>query len=329
MLDGACRIAVELVHDILPVHVLPFQPNAHRTLDGREHPLQRETALVIALDIVSLDRHRRIDDRNRLFVRSWNEDEDALEDADLRRRQPHTAGVVHQGGHPIHETLQILVERLHGLCLHPQSWIGVLPDLRKGHPPPRVALGVELLLQDLTLDLGHDGHTSGVERREREAIMRQGVTSPETPQERAQREGLEADLVENPLAGKPLRRRYRNFRTAPDAALRALGGPLAWMRRLSAIEKATERHEKRLAEAWAELRAAHPDDTEFARAWRELAAGWNFEKVNDLIDRHNRHYPTEARLAMNPRTGDYVKVNGRHYSLEPLDERWILAKFPV
>lgn len=203
-----------------------------------------------------------------------------------------------------------------------------MPDLGEGEPAPRVALGVEFLFEDLSLNLGHDGHTSGVERREREAIMKQAVTRPETPQERAQREGLEADLVENPLAGKPLRRRFRNFRSAPDAALRALGGPLAWMRRLHAIETATARHEARLAEAWSELREAHRDDREFARAWRELAAGWNFDRVNDLIARHNRHYPTEARLAMNPRTGDYVQVNGRPYTLDPLDERWILDTFP-
>ena len=58
------------------------------------------------------------------------------------------------------------------------------------------------------------------------------------------------------------------------------------------------------------------------------AEHWNFSEVNDLIDRHNRWYPIEARLAMDPRTRDYVKVGGRPYRREPLDLAWILERFP-
>jgi hypothetical protein len=167
-----------------------------------------------------------------------------------------------------------------------------------------------------------------MERREREAIMRQGVTRPETPRDRAQREALEADLLESPLAGKPVRRRLRNFRPGADAALRALGGPLAWMRRLRTIELLIAAHEERLREEWTELREAHADDQEFADAWRALAERWSFADVNDVIERHNRYYPIETRLAMNPRTGDFVPVNGRPYRREPLDAAWILERFP-
>lgn len=166
-----------------------------------------------------------------------------------------------------------------------------------------------------------------MQRREREAILRQGVSRPETPRDRAQREALETDLVESPLAGKPLRRRLRNFRPGADAALLALGGPLAWMRRLRTIEILIDEHETRLREAWDEFRAAHPDDGEFAAAWRMLAARWSFDDVNELILRHNRYYPTETRLPMNPRTGDFVPVNGRPYTREPLDSAWILSRF--
>jgi hypothetical protein len=167
-----------------------------------------------------------------------------------------------------------------------------------------------------------------VERKEREAIMRQGVAKPETPRDRAEREALEADLLDSPVVGKPIRRRLRNFRPGADAALRALGGPLAWMRRLRAIEVGIEYHETRLRERWRELRGEHTDDAEFARAWRELASSWSFRDVNDLIERHNRHFPIEARLPMNPRTGDFVHVNGRPYTRKPLDAHWILERFP-
>jgi hypothetical protein len=167
-----------------------------------------------------------------------------------------------------------------------------------------------------------------VERREREAILKQGVSSPETPRDRREREALAEDVRGNPLAGRPLRRQLRNFRPDASAQLAALGGPLAWMRRLRAIELAIDLHETQLAEALAELRL-ESSGAELERRWRELAEGWDFSEVNDLIDRHNRHYPAESRLPMNPRTGDFVLINGRPYTREPLDAKWILTRFPV
>jgi hypothetical protein len=168
-----------------------------------------------------------------------------------------------------------------------------------------------------------------VERREREAIMRQGVERAETPRDRAEREVLEEDLRSNPLVGEPLRRRLRNFRPDATAQLAALGGPLAWMRRLRAIEIAIQLHETQLADAYHALREEHGDDPEgFARAWRELAEEWDFHEVNNLIETHNRHFPAESRLPMNPRTGDFVFVNGRPYTRDPLDADWILSRFP-
>jgi hypothetical protein len=168
-----------------------------------------------------------------------------------------------------------------------------------------------------------------VKRREREAIMRQGVHHPETPRDRSQRAGLEEDLQENPLTGAPARRRLRNFRPDASAQVAALGGPLAWMRRLRAIENAVAHHETELTEARAALREDFEGDAEqFARKWRECAEDWDFHDVNELIERHNRHYPAESRLPMSPRTGDFILINGRHYSRQPLDAAWVLSRFP-
>jgi hypothetical protein len=167
-----------------------------------------------------------------------------------------------------------------------------------------------------------------VERREREAIMRQGVSRAETPRDRREREALEEDMRGNPLTGEPLRQRLRNFRPDPGAQLTALGGPLAWMRRLRAIEAEIELQEVRLAQALEELRADY-GGAELERRWREVAENWNFSGVNELIEKHNRHYPAESRLPMNPRTGDFVLVNGRPYTREPLDAQWVLSRFPA
>jgi hypothetical protein len=140
-----------------------------------------------------------------------------------------------------------------------------------------------------------------------------------TPPSQREREQVAADLDLNPHVGRPLRRRLRNFRAEPDNYIASLGGPLPYMRRLREIEALIAAHVERLEEAYAE----------YADDWRRVAEGWDFGDVNDLIERHNRWYPVEARLAMDPRSRDFVKVGGRPYSREPLDAAWVLEHFPA
>ena len=168
-----------------------------------------------------------------------------------------------------------------------------------------------------------------MERRERELIMRQGVVLPETPRQRRDREGLEQDVEESPLRGKPLRERLRNFRQNADTYLAALGGPRPYMVRLRAIEAELAEHERQLGEARRALaEECAGDPRAFARRWRETAERWSFDEVNGLIERHNRFYPAESSLPMDPRTGDFALVNGERYGRRPLDAAWILERFP-
>ena len=160
--------------------------------------------------------------------------------------------------------------------------------------------------------------------------MRTGVSNADTPRDRAAQYALEVDLEDSPLRGRPLERRLRNFRSDSTTQLLSLGGPLAWMRRLREIELGLEEHERRLREAWVELAATCDGDAEeFERRWRDAAEAWSFFDVNDLIARHNRNFPAEARLPMNPRTGDFVEINGRPYRREPVGAAWVLERFPL
>jgi hypothetical protein len=166
-----------------------------------------------------------------------------------------------------------------------------------------------------------------VDRRDREAILGEWGLRDANTREQAQLALLEQDLEGSPLRGKPLRGRLRNFRPAVDRYLVSLGGPLPYMRRLRQIELETEEHARRLAEARRDL-AGSCDGDAFARRWRTLAERWSFDAVNELIARHNRWYPAEARLPMDPRSGDFVLVGGKPYRREPLDAAWILERFP-
>jgi hypothetical protein len=160
-----------------------------------------------------------------------------------------------------------------------------------------------------------------VDRRERERIMRQGVVLPETPCDRRNLDGLQQDMRDSPFKGRALPLRLRNFRPDADSYLASLGGPRPYMARLRQIAALTAAHEQALQEAYSVV----GDDP---AAWEALAQGWDFGDVNELIDRHNRWYPAESRLPMDPRSGDYVLVNGEHYGKRPLDAWWVLARFP-
>jgi hypothetical protein len=101
------------------------------------------------------------------------------------------------------------------------------------------------------------------------------------------------------------------------------------MLRLHAIEDLVADHEAALAEFWHALaETSDGDATRFSRRWRATARGWSFEDVNDLIDRHNRWYPIESQLPMDPRSGTYVLVDGRDYRRAELDAAWVLDRFP-
>lgn len=150
--------------------------------------------------------------------------------------------------------------------------------------------------------------------------MSQGAVRPETPRDREERRVLEADLAASPVAGKPLRPRLRNFRPDAESAVRSLGGPLMWMRRLRAIEDAYDQHVRQLDEAH---RETDPAD------WPRVAEEWDFSQINRLIEAHNRNFPAESRLPMDPRTRDFVRLNGRRYERRTLDADWILSRWPA
>jgi hypothetical protein len=158
-------------------------------------------------------------------------------------------------------------------------------------------------------------------RRPEEIIGEWGIRDVTPPSQR-EREQLSGERELNPLVGRPLRRRYRNFLAEPDSYIASLGGPLPYMRRLRQIEQAIDSHLEQLEAAYAE----HGDNS---AAWRRIAERWDFGDVNELISNHNRWYPVEARLPMDPKTRDYVRVGGKPYRRDPLDVAWILERFPL
>jgi hypothetical protein len=161
-----------------------------------------------------------------------------------------------------------------------------------------------------------------MKRPRAEEILGEWGVRDVTPPSKRERALLEADRELNPLTGRPLRRRLRNFRAEPDLYVASLGGPLPYMQRLRTIEAETEAHVEQLAAAYEQ----HRGDP---AAWRRVAERWDFGEVNELIEKHNRWFPLESRLPMDPRSRDFVKIAGKPYRRDPLDAAWVLAQFPA
>jgi hypothetical protein len=129
--------------------------------------------------------------------------------------------------------------------------------------------------------------------------------------------------------GKPLPRRALRTRRTVEAYLKA-GGVPRYMERLNEIDTGVRMQKARLESAYVRLRATCGEDAElFARRWRERAHAWPFERLNELIREHNDWYPIETMLPMDPRTGDYIRRNGRSYRREELSAEWVLRLFPA
>jgi hypothetical protein len=167
-----------------------------------------------------------------------------------------------------------------------------------------------------------------VRQDERESLLRESAPRAQTARERRELEDMRKDLRSSPMRGVPLPFRLRNFRPEADSYLAALGGPRPYMVRLREIEAMTAAHERALRDERARL-ASTVSQEELSAAWLAVAEAWRFDEVNMLIERHNRWYPTESRLPMDPRRCDFALVNGRDYRLRPLDARWALARYPA
>jgi hypothetical protein len=111
-----------------------------------------------------------------------------------------------------------------------------------------------------------------------------------------------------------------------ETYLRASAGPPRFAARLREIEQLTAQHAERLRRTYRALAVRYGAGSDLAEAaWRRWVRECDFADVNALIDQHNRYYPIERSLAMDPATGDFVPVAGRCYRRRPLDAAWALG----
>lgn len=88
----------------------------------------------------------------------------------------------------------------------------------------------------------------------------------------------------------------RNFQIPLAERIRAMGGPPAYIARKRSIEDFEAAFVRRLRDALA------VSEEKAATAIR----GSEIERLNKLIDAHNRYYPIEANLPVSYKTGEFM-----------------------
>jgi hypothetical protein len=109
----------------------------------------------------------------------------------------------------------------------------------------------------------------------------------------------------------------RNFTLSVDERIRALtiGAP-AYAIRKRKIEDLESRWVATLLELREQLEAKGTPEADVAHALRAKAATFDYRRVNELVLQHNRWYPIEANLRIDPKTHGYL-VYGRPWLPEP------------
>lgn len=110
----------------------------------------------------------------------------------------------------------------------------------------------------------------------------------------------------------------RNFTITTEERVRAMtvGAP-AWAVRKRRIEDALARYEHTLRDVGEATMLAGGDDARIAERLRARAQRLDLAKTNKLIAAHNKYYPMEANLPMDPHTNGYLLM-GQVWQPEPL-----------
>lgn len=109
----------------------------------------------------------------------------------------------------------------------------------------------------------------------------------------------------------------RNFTVSVDERIRALAiGPPAYALRKRRIEDTEARWVDTLVELHEKMSDAGCAPGEIDRALRTRAEGFDYARLNALVAAHNRWYPIEANLRIDPRSGGHLGAGGLPWSPE-------------
>ena len=132
------------------------------------------------------------------------------------------------------------------------------------------------------------------------------------------------------IIGKPLNIPEVNFTIPLEKKIQAVSGPPYYAIRARQIEQLTEHLMEDLTVQYRNMMDKFSDRPEiFASKWKESIKSVELDSLNDLIERHNKYYPIETNLPIDPRSGALMFGCARWEPKDKVTTDSLLQLFPV
>lgn len=131
--------------------------------------------------------------------------------------------------------------------------------------------------------------------------------SKNNAKERMIREKLDSYNFSDKVKGKPLNIVSVNFTVPLENKIMAYAGIPEYIQRAKLVDEKILKIRSDLRMKYDKLeRKFGKNYVKFNKAWENILKFYNFQEVNELIEKHNLYYPIEANLSMDFESGEYM-----------------------
>lgn len=121
------------------------------------------------------------------------------------------------------------------------------------------------------------------------------------------REKLESHPFSDKCIGKPLNIISVNFTVPLEKTIMSYAGIPEYIQRAKLVEEKTTKIKSDLKLQYDKLeKRVGNNRIKFNKSWENILKSYNFQDINQLIEKHNLFYPQEANLRMDFDTGEYL-----------------------
>jgi len=125
--------------------------------------------------------------------------------------------------------------------------------------------------------------------------------------ERMIREKLESHAFSDKYKGKPLKIRQVNFTVPLEKQILSYVGVPEYVKRAKVVEEKIIKIKLDLKRQYDSLGETSGNNLDsFNNAWDSILKSYDFQEINELIEKHNLLYPQEANLRMDTNSGEYL-----------------------
>ena len=143
-------------------------------------------------------------------------------------------------------------------------------------------------------------------------------------------EKLASQGIPEKSKGKPLSIPQFNFTISLEKKVQSMFGTPKYAARARRIENITQQLMEDLSCEYEHMTNQYGENPEiFAQKWKELIDSLELDEINQLIDKHNKYYPVEANLQIDPDTGAPLLGSSPWKPTEKITQAELLTLFPL